>query len=360
MGGIQAGLQLHGQMSALQEKKKQREILRMLGDPDKLTEESFYQIAQYDPKLATQMYAFHSNMQAAKANKKSANIKAAFGFVNQVNELGMGISTVLQDLPEDQRVEFFTRWAEQFSESQEMRPYLQAITSEFMDPETGQPDFSDEHLATLPFRIQAAQTIRDAEEAAMVRADQSRIKQEEAEHKAGLDQALETQKQEGRVALEGQRQRNRVALAERQAELKDEPGSFTDKVAKVIRDARSLGVELNRGQATVLVDEKRLQTATDPETGQETYTNNRGDPIDMTPVDEYIRLKSGGKPKPERMELGAQAGAPSIVMDALRGGRGTPEAPATSTPATGSPTRLRRRGPPQAINDPEFGAGVGY
>ena len=27
MGGIQAGLQVHGQMTALQEKKKQREIL---------------------------------------------------------------------------------------------------------------------------------------------------------------------------------------------------------------------------------------------------------------------------------------------------------------------------------------------
>ena len=75
MGGIQAGLQVHGQMTALQQKKKQREILKMLGKPDELTEDSFYEIAQFDPKLASQMFAFHNGMQVAKANKHNANIK---------------------------------------------------------------------------------------------------------------------------------------------------------------------------------------------------------------------------------------------------------------------------------------------
>ena len=243
-----------------------------------------------------------------------------------------------------------------------------------MDPETGAPDFSDEHLRTLPFRMRAADTLRKAEEAAMVRADQSRLKKEEATHASGLrmdegaqDQenalALEGAKQDNRLALEESRQggdrdleatkqENRLALERVRSENRTGPKNkkpVDQRAAETIREAREMGVELNYNQAMIIIDPKRLQKSVDPDTGNEVWTDNKGNPVDDSPVYEYVRLKSGGKKRAERMDLGA-AGSPQVVMEALQQaiagqGGGTPATPA-------APPARRPRAPDMLQTNP--------
>jgi len=335
-GGITAGMQLQGAMTAMQEKKKQREILRMLGDPDSLTEEKFYEIAQYDPQLATQMYAFHSNMQMAKANKKDANIKAAWNFVDRVNEVGMDFYQILKDLPEEQRQQAFMKMVQPLMENEELRPYAQAITAEFIDPETGQFNSSDEHLRMLPFHIQAADTLRKAEQASMVREAETEAAKEEATHESGL------QREENRLKLE-QQQENAMELAKFRAQHQtpsERQKPVEQRAQETIADARGMGIELSFAQALVIIDPRRLPKSVGVD-GQEVLTDFSGNPIDMKPVNDYIRQKTGGK-APEG-EAALPQGSPSLINQRLSAPANP--APAAAPTATATVPTYRRQPP---------------
>ena len=208
----------------------------------------------------------------------------------------------------------------------------------------------------------------------MVRADKSKLKQEEATHASGLRMDEETQAQEGRLELEGARQGNRVGaentrqanrldletykqenrLALEKVRSQNRTGKESKKpvdqrAAETIREAREMGLELNYKQAMIIIDPKRLQKSVDPETGNEVWTDNKGNPVDDAPVYEYVRLKSGGQKRAERMDLG-QAGSPQVVMQALQQaiagqGGGTPATPA-------APPARRPRTPDMLQNNP--------
>ena len=191
----------------------------------------------------------------------------------------------------------------------------------------------------------------------MVRADKSRLKREEATHASGLRMEEGAQDQEDALALEGARQDNRLGLesvrqeGDRDLEAtkqenrlalekvrsqnrtgKESKKPVDQRAAETMREAREMGLELNYNQAMIIIDPKRLQKSVDPNRGKEVWTDNKGNPIDDAPVYEYVRLKSGGKKRAERMDLG-QAGSPQVVMQALQQaiagqGGGTPATPA--------------------------------
>ena len=341
--GLQVGQQIGQAVVSAKARKRRNKILRILGQPDNLTRDKLKELGKTDPILAFEVMQAKRIMDKANREQNQEELNAALGQYKQVIDLTAQIASNLQQTPPEQRQQAFVEMMTPLAQNEALRPMAKRVAAYYQDG-----NFDDERLAAVQARAVGHKTHYDAQQAKVVRAEQSTTKQAEATHQSGLnieeagvDQtnrvALAERQSELNIAEEGVDQTNRISLAEKQSELRggEEGGKQANReklarmvtarvesVAKIKADTKKplpmrikelmqmVGPELTYATAMYALEPKNgLEKVMGPE-GEETLVGADGKRINLKPLHDWANgVKPGDKPP--------AAGSPESLRERL-------------------------------------------
>lgn len=329
-GGMEMGQNIQG---AVQGRKRRKAIMKILGQPGKITREQLMEIGKLDPEMAVNV----AKMTMVISQLEGKDFDNAINTYTKFNEVSAQIASTLLQTPQEQRQQRFVQMMSPLVNNPATKGFAREIAKDYQDG-----DLSDETLLSVAVRAVGTDTYlkaRGAESARKAKeARDDTVREDEQAHEIEL----------ARVKLEGketpQQRRAREESVERIKQRKNV--SQDQKAGELIRKVKAAtGKRLSYAAANYVLNADKAVWAQDEMSGAKLHViDEKGQPIDLAPFYEYLH---GEEEADTTMDL-SKAGDPSVVMEALR----KSVAPPSPTNPPAAPRRRRPQVPDMLQTNP--------
>ena len=321
--GLQTGENIREVFTSAKARRRRNKVLRILGQPDKLTQENLQEIRKVDPILAFEVMQAKAVMDDAKRQNDIEGRKAALQEYRQTIDIGADVASNLKQLPPEQRDGALVQMLTPLAENEYLKPMVMRIARHYQDG-----NMDDAKLDSIMARAVGHRTVWEAEMAKTARDEKAEAKAAEERLQQHGSLYLEAARQAGRVEIENIRTQRAIDVER----IKNRRKIPTDR--KVADLMRKVGPDMSHAAALHIIDPGKTEWSIDPETGAAVAVDETGKTLNLKPYKDWLE---GVKPEDQATLPTNPKGSPAALIGQLRGS----QAPAPTPIAT----RQRRQAP---------------